>query len=348
MITDFPFLHSDYLGLLESSGAVSAATGWEPCHQTLTDGFLPLYRKNHSFGEYVFDQGWAQAWQRHGRPYYPKLLSAIPFTPVSGPRWRGTVALPALAALVREQLASEKLSSWHLLFVEPEQVAIGETLGLIPRAACHFEWRNPGYGDFQDFLAQLKAAKRKNMRKERQRVNEQPLTIKTRALSEVPAAEWQVFYECYAMTYHVRGRHPYLPWSFFEGLAQSVLAAQVTLISAHDEQGMFAGALFFHDQHKLYGRYWGSLREVSGLHFELCFYRGMELCIQLGLGAFDPGVQGEHKLLRGFEPVLRWSLHEIRELDFRDAVRHFCREEQQHVEDYARQAREFLPFRQPD
>ena len=339
----FPFLTDAFLGALEQTGA-TPARGWGPCHLRDGDAFVPLYARDGSRGEYVFDFAWADAYERHGLSYYPKLVTAIPFTPVVGPRWRGQWRAADIWAGVRERVAEQGASGWHLLFPDaPARAALAE-LPLIERQACHFRWFNRGYTDFDAFLGTFNSRKRKSARRERRRVAEQGLTVRRLTGAAIEPRHWRFFFQCYANTYLVRGQLPYLDETFFRRLADG-LGEQILLVLAeHGEEPVAAGLYLFDDQ-SLYGRYWGSIREYDALHFEVCYYQGIEFAIERGLAEFDPGVQGEHKILRGFEPVLTYSLHWLAEPAFHEAVADFCEREAEHVRAYRDEARSLLPYR---
>ena len=315
----YPFLSDAFFDALQGCGAVNPKTGWQPCHLEADGGWMPLYARSHSRGEYVFDYSWADAYQRHGLDYYPKLVTSIPFTPVTGARWQGDISADSLWGGVQE-------------------------LPLVSRQACHFRWVNRDYRDFDDFLGQFQSRKRKNLRKERRRVQEQGLTITRHQGGQISANDWAFFYQCYASTYLKRGQLPYLNEAFFSTVGER-LADQLMLVLARDRDRPVAAALYFFDADCLYGRYWGCLEERDGLHFELCYYQGIEFAIERQLAAFDPGVQGEHKILRGFEPVITWSMHHLREPAFHNAIADFCREEAVHVQRYREEAMTLLPFR---
>lgn len=342
---EYPFLSREFFGALEESGAASLDTGWQPEHLVTAGVWLPLYAKWHSRGEYVFDYAWADAWERHGLPWYPKLVTSVPFTPVPGPRWRGTLSDPhALLEAVRERAERVGASGWHLLFPDSATREALAELPLIRRDACHFRWFNRGYADFDDFLGKLVSRKRKSLRRERRRVSEQGLTVQRRPGNDIPDHWWQAFYHFYAATYVKRGQRPYLGPAFMETMADS-LADRLMMAMAFHNGEPAAAALYFFDSERLYGRYWGCLREFDALHFELCYYQGIEFAIEQGLREFDPGVQGEHKILRGFEPVITPSLHWLPEGRFREAVVDFCRRESRAVEDYRAEAASLLPYR---
>lgn len=354
----YPFLSQPFMHALEQSGSVSCDTGWSPKHLLLEQdhqpiAVLPLYEKNHSYGEYVFDWAWANAYQQHDCPYYPKLVTAIPFTPAQGPRMVTTEpdALPLWSeylAYIEQYLVDQSFSSWHLLFPEPvlTQQLAQQHPQLILRSDCQFHWHNQEYRDFQDFLDRFASRKRKNVRKERKRISDQGLTLKQFVGQQITKETVDHFYLFYHSTYLKRGRQGYLNRTFFYQLLER-LSEQMLLVMAYDsEQQPVAGSLFFFDDKTLYGRYWGSIGEFDSLHFEACYYQGIEFCIERGLQRFDPGTQGEHKIPRGFEPVMTHSLHRIIHPGFDDAIRRFVLQERRSIEVYMHQAAELLPFKQ--
>ncbi|MCH2558193.1 MAG: GNAT family N-acetyltransferase [Alcanivorax sp.] len=350
----FPFLTDAFLGALEDTGAATPERGWAPCHlrngpikdshPQEDDAFLPLYVRDGSRGEYVFDFAWADAYQRHGLPYYPKLVSAIPFTPVVGPRWRGDWPADELWRQVRERVREQGASGWHLLFPDRAAREALAALPLIERQACHFRWFNRDYADFEAFLATFNSRKRKSVRRERRRVAEQGLTVERLTGADIGPESWRFFYHCYANTYLVRGQLPYLSEAFFLRLAERLGDQLLLVLARHGDEPVAAG-LYLFDDRALYGRYWGSVREYDALHFEVCYYQGIEFAIERGLAEFDPGVQGEHKILRGFEPVLTYSLHWLAEPAFHEAVADFCQREARQVLAYRDEARTLLPYR---
>lgn len=358
----YPFLQPAFLNALEQSESVNGDSGWRVHHLVIEQGekllaFMPLYIKQHSYGEYVFDWSWAQAYQQHGFLYYPKLLSAIPFTPASGPRFihHPDYSLNDLWPLALEhiQLLMEKThaSGWHCLFppgssVEQLQTLSPPELELLKRSGVQYHWFNRDYQSFDDFLACFNSRKRKNLRKERQRVSEQGLTLIRKQKADISADEWQLFFHCYQATYAKRSGHGgYLNQDFFRYLAQD-FNQQIMMVIAYDnkQQGVAAALSFFDDQ-TLYGRYWGCLREYDYLHFEACYYQGIEFCIEQGLQHFDPGAQGEHKIQRGFEPVSTCSLHHLRHPDFQRAIKNFVAEEARQLQHYKEEAGQLLPFK---
>ncbi|MDO8906911.1 MAG: GNAT family N-acetyltransferase [Pseudohongiella sp.] len=352
-----PFVQHGFLLALEQSGSVSAKTGWEPCHiavyqQGCLVAAMPLYIKHHSYGEYVFDWAWADAYRRNGLAYYPKLLTAIPFTPSQSPRLlTQDRTLPIrLAAPIFEAVKAygEKIgaSSWHVLFPDHGTAEVLDTTDLIRREACQFHWNNKNFRSFDDFLATCNSRKRKNLKKERSDVAQQGFRFERLIGAQITAEIWDQFYVFYQNTYQVRGQYGYLTREFFTALHAS-MPAQVFLImvSHQDRSGYVAGAMFLKDDTTLYGRYWGCEQDYQNLHFETCYYQGIDICIAEKLQRFDAGAQGEHKLRRGFEPVITCSYHWISHPQFSKAIRDYCEEERSHTEAYKQAAREQLPFK---
>lgn len=350
---DYPFLRPAFLDTLEASGSVTADNGWKPCHLQTPGGeaFMPLYVKSHSWGEYVFDWAWANAYRHHGLAYYPKLLTAIPFTPASGPRIRFAPGADK-ATLSRELMdralvmAQESgVSSWHLLFPDSNHLPLLADERLLRRTGIQYHWFNNGYRDFDDFLAALAARKRKMIRKERRRIAEQGLSVEVLAGPDIDPDLWDFFFALYQDTYLKRsGAGGYLTRDFFHSLGEA-MPEQVLMAVAREGDEAVAAALYFYDDTTLYGRYWGCRREYDYLHFELCYYQGIDQAITRGLGKFDAGAQGEHKILRGFEPVKTHSLHWIAEPAFAEAIARFVREEEAQLERYRQQAAELLPYK---
>ena len=354
--TDYPFLRHEFLFGLEDTGCTTADSGWQPCHLVLREGgtavaLLPLYLKSHSYGEYVFDWSWAEAWQRSGLHYYPKLVSAIPFTPATGPRLccrSGVEARrvwPAALEAVQDLARRQEISSWHLLFPEREVSDYLLEAGLHRRSATQFHWFNRGYADFDEFLAGMTSRKRKSLRRERKRVEEQGLELRTRVGAEITAGDWVCFHRFYQLTYAKRSGHGgYLTRNFFTETAPS-LGEQVIMVQALHRSQVVAAALYFRSGDTLFGRYWGCEQEFDCLHFEACYYQGIEFCIRHGLQRFDPGAQGEHKIQRGFEPVKTYSNHWIADPRLSEAVGDFTRREESHTEAYLAEAQTYLPYR---
>jgi predicted N-acyltransferase len=354
-----PFLRHAFLSSLENSGSADAESGWRPRHLVLTRkgapvAAMPLYLKAHSYGEFVFDWGWAEAWSRHGLAYYPKLLTAVPFCPSVGPRVGlaegencGEIVARLWSAL-KTDMEKRNLSSWHLLFADAPTRSPWlsvEDSPLLERRDVQFHFLNPGFEHFDDFLASLRSKRRKNVRKERRRVTAQGVHLERQVGAEISDADWEAFYRCYVSTFLKRSGHGgYLTREFFT-LLRERMPEQLMLVVARQAGQVIAGALFLFDRERLYGRWWGALGHVDCLHFETCFYQGIEFAIERGLSVFDPGTQGEHKLLRGFEPVKTCSLHYIRDPRFRAAIADFLERERDHVEAYGENAAELLPFR---
>jgi hypothetical protein len=350
-----PFLSHAFLEALEDSGCVGGDTGWEPAHLVLRDergvlaGAVPRYAKAHSWGEFVFDWSWAQAYTRAGFDYYPKQLAAIPFTPVTGPRLlarRGPDAAgvrAALAGQLRESAAAAGLSGVHVNFTTADDQAALEAEGFLRRHDCRFLWRNRGYRDFEDFLATFRADKRKKARRERRRVAEAGITFRTLEGTQVGIECWQRIFAFTERTFLRHGNAHYLSAEFLADVARRLPGA-ITVKLAERAGEALAAAIFFQGGGTLYGRYWGAARHEDSLHFEACYYQGIEHCIEHGLAEFDPGTQGEHKLARGFEPSVTRSAHWLAHPAFQDAVaRHLVRERAA-VDAYIEDAARHLPF----
>ena len=350
-----PFLRHEFLLSLEESGCTTAKTGWAPEHLIARDaagrlvGAVPLYRKSHSRGEFVFDFSWANAYAQHGLKYYPKLLSAVPFTPVSGPRLlvdptvEAQSMRAALIRAVREHARDQRLSSWHVLFpTDPELTALTQG-GLIPRRDCQFHWFNRGYESFEAFLATFTAEKRKKAKRERRRVAEAGIVFDTRSGADMDDALWHTVYEFYADTFYRHGHEPYLNLKFFK-LVGSAMPERLMLKIARQGATPIALAIFFVGDDALYGRYWGAGGNYHSLHFETCYYQGIEYCIEKGLSRFEPGTQGEHKIPRGFVPALTCSAHDIGDARFAAAIRDFAAREAHGVDVYAAAVNEHVPY----
>lgn len=356
---DYPFLRHSFLQALEDSGAACAESGWQPQHLLLRQagqlcGLMPLYIKSHSYGEYVFDWSWANAYERYGHDYYPKLLAAIPFTPATGPRLvlrddldRDNV-MPAVVSQMQARAEQLNASSLHILFPDLDETSAWQQAGLMRRSGPQYHWFNRGYQGFDDFLADFSSRKRKNLRKERRVVAEQGLRLERLRGDAVSEAQWRFFFHCYQLTYAKRSGHGgYLSEAFFQAVAQSMPEQLLLVLAYHDDKPV-AAALNFEGRDTLYGRYWGCVREYDFLHFEACYYQGIEHCIERGLSRFDPGAQGEHKIQRGFTPIRTYSNHWLADPAFADAVQRFLVEEDAHIDTYLQEAAELLPFKQND
>ena len=353
---DYPFLRHEFLMALEQSGSVCPQTGWQPMHLLVKEqgellAGMPLYLKQHSWGEYVFDQQWAQAYRQTGSEYYPKLLSAIPFTPCQGPRLlikKGLdplVVTQSLLGFFQPLAAQGSISSWHCLFPIPSQAEMLQSLGLSIREGVQFQWFNRGYRSFDDFLQSLNAGKRKMIKRERRLIHEQGIGMLRVAGPDVSDAQWQAFFQFYAMTYIKRGSEPYLTPAFFRQLAAG-MPEQLLLVLAVKDDIYVGAALSLVGGDTLYGRYWGCYAEYNALHFEACYYQGLEYCIEHGLQRFDSGAQGEHKISRGFEPVTTYSAHWFRDAAFSKAVAQFVDRERKTLQVYKESAAAYLPYKQ--
>ena len=346
-----PTLAFAFLDSLHRSGCAAAESGWRAQFPTLWEagalvGAAPLYVKSHSFGEYVFDWGWAEAYQRHGIAYYPKLLCAVPFTPATGPRLLARDEL-VRARLARELLALAKgaaVSSLHILFPAAADAEALRALGLLERTGVQFHWRNAGYGAFEDFLAALSHDKRKKIRQERRRVAEAGVRLRRVTGHEATRADWDFFAACYRRTYREHRSTPYLDRRFFGMIAERMPEA-LLLVIAEREGKPIAAALDLFGAGTLYGRYWGSVEHVPGLHFEACYYQAIEFCIERGLALFEGGAQGEHKHARGFLPEATRSFHWLAHPAFNRAVDDFLAQEGAGIAAYVDELNEHTPFR---
>lgn len=354
---DYPFVHYEFLSALEASGSVSQEQGWQPQHLLIEEGgaliaAVPLYIKSHSYGEYVFDWAWADAYKRYGLSYYPKLISAIPFTPCSGTRIlmadakRQPELIPLIVTAIKKHAQELNASSWHCLFITKdisEQLLASAT---VRRIGCQFHWFNRNYKSWDDFVAAMTSRKRKNINKERSKVKEQGITFLIKEGVDVSAADWQVFYQLYCNTYLKRsGHNGYLTEQFFNLIGKTFSSAVMMVIAQHENKSI-AAALFFKDKSTLYGRYWGCVEEYDFLHFETCYYQGIDYAFKKGLLRFDGGAQGEHKIQRGFEPIITYSNHWLMRDDFQQAISNFVDQEAEGVQAYSVDAKNNLPFKE--
>ncbi|MFL6857606.1 MAG: GNAT family N-acetyltransferase [Allosphingosinicella sp.] len=349
--TGNPFLTHAFLSALEESGSATARTGWQPAPIAIDgeDGqpaaIAPAYVKSHSQGEYVFDHGWAQAWEQAGGDYYPKLQIAVPFTPVPGPRLLtcDPALAPPLIAAAEAVVEQNRLSSAHATFIAPEQVALFEAAGWLIRVDTQFHWSNPGYAGFEDFLGALSSRKRKAIRKERATALE-GLTVQHLTGDAITEAHWDAFWAFYQDTGSRKWGRPYLTRPFFSLLGER-MAERVLLVFALRDGRPIAGALNMIGADTLYGRYWGTVAEVPGLHFEICYYQAIEAAIARGLSRVEAGAQGAHKLARGYAPVPTYSAHFIPDPGFRRAVADFLEREREAVAMEIGALAERTPFR---
>ncbi|KUM01863.1 GNAT family N-acetyltransferase [Chromobacterium subtsugae] len=333
------FVGQAWLTALEETGCVGGATGWQPMPLALErDGqavaLAPAYLKRHNRGEYVFDWSWAEAYARSGLDYYPKLVVASPFTPVTGGRLLGGADEQAhLIAGLRQLVDDNGLSSAHVLFPTADEASRLRQAGWLLRDGVQFHWRNRGYADFDDFLATLSRDKRKKIRQERRKVAEAGVEVRALAGAEISDADWRLFYRCYRQTYLEHGSAPYLNLDFFRLIGERLAGHCVMFVASRGGRPI-AASLCMRQNDVLYGRYWGALDDVPCLHFELCYYQGLEYAIAQGVEAFEGGAQGEHKLARGFEPVATCSAHYIADGRFRAAIAAWLERERQGVGDY--------------
>ncbi len=353
---DQPFLSHGFLSALEESGSADADSGWQPQHLALSGqdgrllGCVPLYLKNHSYGEYVFDWGWAEAYERAGGHYYPKLQSCVPFTPVTGPRLlvrpdaeREAVARALVSALL-EVARQHKVSSLHVTFPTREDWELLGACGFLKRRGIQYHWENRGYSDFDEFLASLASRKRKAIKKERRAVAESGVVLKALSGPEIEPRHWNAFDAFYRATSDKKWGPSYLTRDFFRRLGES-LADKVVLVIAEWQGEPIAGALNLVGGDTLYGRNWGSLGRFRFLHFEACYYQAIDYAIRHGLKRVEAGAQGEHKIQRGYLPRETYSAHWIADRGFRDAVADFLRRESAAVGEEREFLESFAPFR---
>ncbi|WP_151720633.1 GNAT family N-acetyltransferase [Gemmobacter serpentinus] len=349
-----PFTSHRFLRALETSGSIGPGTGWEAHPLLIHEGdrliaAAPLFAKSHSQGEYIFDHGWAEAYERAGGHYYPKLQIAVPFTPVTGPRLltlpgfenTGRAALIETAVALAEQ---NKLSSLHLTFCTAEEAEAGAALGLLPRSSQQFHWFNDGYHSYDDFLSSLASRKRKALRREREIANGHGLQIVSLTGDAILPAHWDAFWAFYQDTGARKWGQPYLTRAFFDALHDN-MRNDILLVLALDEGRPVAGALNFIGTDCLYGRYWGCIADYPSLHFELCYHRAIDWAIAHGLRRVEAGAQGEHKLARGYLPVETHSLHWLRDPGFARAVADFLARERAAVDEEIEVLTSYGPFR---
>ena len=346
-----PFLSYAFLAALHETGCASAKAGWQPQFLSIwldknLVAAMPLYAKMHSYGEYVFDWAWADAYARHGLSYYPKLLSAIPFTPVTGARLLAVdeAARSALvAALVGIQQSSD-ISSTHVLYPPEQQAALLQQNGFMLRTGVQFHWLNPGYANFDAFLDTLERKKRKNIRAERRKVAEQGVIFRQVRGTDASEADWRFFNRCYAHTYAAHHSTPYLNLAFFQRIGAE-MPQNILLIIAERDGVPVASSLVIHNGSTLYGRYWGAVEDIPCLHFETAYYQPLEFCIANRLTCFEGGAQGEHKMARGFLPQKTWSAHWLAHPSFADAIERFLQRENGGIASYIDELNERNPFR---
>lgn len=354
--SDYPFIRHEFFAALEDSGSTCEQSGWQPHHLVLRDNqqvqlVIPLFIKTHSYGEYIFDWSWADAYHRHGLDYYPKLINAIPFTPCYGERWlcassvQLSTYLPLIITALQQECRRLSASGWHCLFPDEQLNQQLSAQGIYTRVGCQFHWFNRNYASFDDFLATMTSRKRKTINKERRSAQAQGFEFIVKEGAAISTTDWDFFYRVYRHTYaKLSGHNGYLTRAFFHQLGAQ-LANHTVMICAEREQTPIAAALYLRDSTRLYGRYWGCLAEFEFLHFETCYYQGIDYAIANKLTRFDGGAQGEHKIQRGFEPIATYSNHWLAQPDFYSAVKHFLKEEQQGVAQYMLDAQSHLPFK---
>ena len=348
---DNPFLAYEFLRALQDSGCATPAPGWRAQFLTRWQddrliGALPLYVKSHSWGEFVFDWAWAEAYERHGLNYYPKLVSSVPFTPVAGAR------LLAESDAVRAELIAAALqlakdagaSSLHCLFPTEKQALEMQAQGMLLRKGVQFHWQNPGYVDFAAYLSGMRRDKRKKIQQERRRVNDAGIRFEHLRGEHITPEHWRFFMRCYARTHEQFNSPQALNLDFFQRVGASMPQNILLIVALKDDQPI-ASALNFYDDHALYGRSWGTLEYHDGLHFETCYYQAIEFCIANRIATFEGGAQGEHKLARGFLPVTTWSAHWLAHPRFSSAVADFLQRESGGIERYVDELNENSPFK---
>ena len=351
---DNPFLSHEFLCALEIHGSVGENTGWHPCHVVIYENghlkaAMPLYQKSHSSGEFVFDQAWAEAYHRSGLYYYPKLVCSVPHTPALGQRLLcleqdESEMFPLLLKATLALAKSINASSFHCLFIDTQTHQFLNSSGLSLRHDCQFQWENDNYKNFDEFLLKLISRKRKNIKQERRKVKEAGITFRHLDGYTATSADWKNFYGFYQKTFLEKQNIPKLGYPFFLEISKK-LPDQVFLVLADFQGNCVAGALMFRSKTRLYGRYWGCSDEFNSLHFEACYYQGIEYCIQNNLKVFEPGAQGEHKISRGFVPTLTVSGHWIADKRFKEPVSDYCAQERVAVKGYMDKMNKTIPFR---
>lgn len=354
--TDNPFLRYEFLAALENNRCIGERHGWLPRHLAAYEnrqlvGAVPLYLKNNSYGEFVFDWSWADAYQRAGLPYYPKSVVAVPYTPATGPRIliaanaaREKIA-DQLIGLAQEWSQSENLSSLHWLFTGTDDTRRLKNHGLLLRLGCQFHWQNRAYRDFDDYLEGFNSRKRKKVRRERRHVQQAGIQMRTVHGHQASDAELETMYAFYRSTFDKKWGHATLNPAFFREIAASMGDQLVFIIASKDRRDV-AGAICLRSGDTLYGRHWGCYEDYHSLHFEACYYQGIDYCIDQGLRYFEPGAQGEHKISRGFLPTPTWSAHWISDARFRTLIGRFLQQETAAMRDYIQELGDRSPFRQ--
>ncbi|MBE9526282.1 MAG: N-acetyltransferase [Proteobacteria bacterium] len=349
-----PFLRHEFLTALEAHQCVGEKFGWFPRHITIYDNdelvaAMPLYEKYNNYGEFVFDQSWAEAWQQNGLQYYPKLVSAIPYTPAIGQRLLVKGSLhqnyyPLLFDALKQVAQQTSSSGFHILFPENSEQQWLAQQGMMIRHDCQFHWHNKNYTCFEDFLTQLSSRKRKNIIKERQAVKNAGVTLTRLDGHQATDQHWQLFSHFYEQTFTEKWGIATLNYDFFKEVAKK-LPGQVLLVLAEQNNQYIAASLMYRSNSKLYGRFWGCDKKINGLHFEACYYQGIEYCIEHNLSTFEPGAQGEHKVSRGFIPTLTKSCHYLMQDHFKNSIDNFIEHEKRNVINYINETNKHLPYK---
>ncbi len=353
----YPFIRHEFLQALEQHHCLHEF-GWQPVyfllrHQGELVAACPCYIKSNAYGELVFDHNWAQAYDNSGQSYYPKLVSAIPYTPATGPRLLTSPDLDdgarhdlraQLVRVIQQFCQQQGLSGWHILFEREALLKAQQTHGLMLRYDCQFHWQNHDYRDFDDFLSCLSSRKRKNIRRERRSVEQEGLRIERKYGDELSAAQWQKVHQLYAGIFDRKYGTATLTQAFFQSVAQA-LKQQVMVVLASGESGIIAASLFFVSDDTLYGRVWGCEEYYNHLHFECCYYQGIDFCIEKRLQKFDPGAQGEHKISRGFLPTRTCSAHCFVDQNFHAMIDNYLQHEERHIDEYCRELSTRSPYK---
>ena len=346
---DAPFIQYSFLKALENSGCVGRDLGWTPKHlvksnENVLSGFMPMYIKNNSHGEFVFDHSWSYALNRAGRNYYPKLLTAIPFTPCETRKIITESDANEYVEKIIEFMEEKNIESWHVLYPDADLKELFLENKLIERFGYKFIWKNKQYETFNDYLNIFKSRQRKNIKNERKKISDLNITFQIKESDSLTLEDWEEFFKFYKNTYEERLQRPYLNIDFFKEIHKFKKALKPVIFFAVHNDKKIAGSLCFIGNDTLYGRHWGSSFNIDSLHFETCFYQGIEFCIDKKINYFDPGVQGEHKIRRGFEPIRTSSFHYIKENDFRNAIIEFCEKEEVEINRYLKACERYTPF----
>ena len=346
-----PFEDFSYLRAMEQSNSASEKSGWIPDHlgeikNKKLISFLPLYKKFNSYGEFIFDHQWANALNRAGRNYYPKLVTAIPFTPCEGDRILAKDEQSKLNLIDAgiNKMKTEEIESWHILFPNESGRSVLRERDFIERYNYRFTWENKNFNDFDNFLSIFTSRQRATIRKERKSISKLDIKFKCKKHNEITEEDWDLFYVFYQKTYYERAQNPYLNKEFFKLISAANQLVKPVIFFAEIAGEPIGASLCFEGEDTLYGRHWGATTKIKNLHFECCYYQGIEYCIKNNLKFFDPGVQGEHKIRRGFQPHLSSSFHYFLRDDFGQAVSDFCKSERIQIENYIEACKSYTPF----